>query len=104
MIGMKAVRHVGVERQQDVRFRCAYLAHELLAQLEVLHQLRVRIAKKFDALDAEHFCSQLLLALANARHLALDLLASRAPLSPDVARTKSTRAPRRAIKRIAPAQ
>src|ERR1700682_4182359 len=69
MVGMKSVRHVGIEREQNIGFRGADLAHELLAQVEAFDHLRVRVAQKCNAFDAQHFRVHLLLSLANARHL-----------------------------------
>src|SRR5882672_7949019 len=68
VIRMKAIGNVRVEREEDIRFRGADLAHKLFAQVEVLDQLRIGVAKKLDALDAQNVRGHLLLALANARY------------------------------------
>ena len=66
---MKAVRHVGVERHENVRLRDADLAHELLTQLEALDQLGIGVAKKGDTCHTQHIGCELLLAFTSPRHL-----------------------------------
>ena len=41
MVGMKSVRHVGIEREKNIRLRCPDLAHELLSQVEAFHRIAV---------------------------------------------------------------
>src|SRR5450759_5350952 len=43
MVGVKAIRHVGVEREKHVGLRSSDLPHQLLAQLEAFNELGVRV-------------------------------------------------------------
>jgi len=69
MIGMKAIGDIRVEGQQHIRFCDADLGHEFFAKLQALDQLSIRVPQKRDSLGAQHVGGQLLLALANLRHL-----------------------------------
>src|SRR2546427_4263805 len=69
MVRMKAVRNIGIECEENVRPGSPDLAHELFAEVECFGKLRIRMAQKVDSLDSEHLRGELLLALANQRHL-----------------------------------
>src|SRR5260370_4328228 len=69
VVGVVAIGHVGIERDQDVRFRRPDLAHELLAQLEAFHDLAVAVAEACNTFHSPHIRGRFLLALPEARHL-----------------------------------